>query len=137
MKTVFLDSSVLFTAVNSPVGGSAKLFTLKNLKLVTSPVVLAEVERNVRDKLTDIHRERFFQLVRQMTILKQHPSRPRYALAKKVIADKDAMILAEAKHSRAPYIATLDRKHFFTGEVSRFVKPQQIVTPKMILTHEH
>ena len=36
MRIAFLDSSVLFTAVNSPYGGSSKLFTLKNIKIVTT-----------------------------------------------------------------------------------------------------
>ena len=51
MITVFLDSSVFFSAINSPSGGSAKLFTLKTIDLITSKLVLVEVERNVRKKL--------------------------------------------------------------------------------------
>ena len=124
MKTVFLDSSVLFSAVYSPIGGSAKLFTLKNFKLITSTVVLAEVERNVRNKLTDIHLERFFHLVENIEIVLQQPTLGRIEKAKKVITE-------------ATYIASLDRKHFFTLAAAQFVKPQKIVTPKMILEYEH
>jgi predicted nucleic acid-binding protein len=92
MKTVFLNSSVFFSAVNSPTGGSAKLFTLKNIRLLTSPVVLAEVERNVRLKLQDYHLERFFMLVDKISILKQFPDKSLIAKAKKAIAEKDAVI---------------------------------------------
>lgn len=133
MKTVFLDSSVLFSAVNSPSGGSAKIFTLKNFKLITSPVVLAEVERNVRSKLTDFHVDRFFVLIEHIMIGAQQPKKTLIERAKKVIVEKDAVILAEAKQSSAAYIVSLDIKHFFTKEVSVFVTPQKIVTPKMLL----
>ena len=48
---IFLDSSVLFSAVNSPIGGSAKLFVTPNIRLFVSKIVLHEVEKNVRAKL--------------------------------------------------------------------------------------
>ena len=133
MKTAFVDSSVLFTAVNSPTGGSAKLFTLKNIKLITTRFVFTEVERNVRSKLQTYHLDRFFMLVEQLTTLDQAP---RYTLtrrAKNVIVEKDAVILAESKQSKAHFLLTLDHKHFFTLSARNFVKPQRIVTPKMLI----
>jgi len=132
-RRVFLDSSVLFTAVNSPSGGSAKLFTLKEYELVTSPTVLTEVERNVEKKLLSYHIERFLILVQKITILTQKPKLDLIKKAHKVIVSKDAVILSEAKQSKVPYIATLDRKHFFTDSVKRFLRSQTVVTPKMLL----
>ncbi|GAI34844.1 unnamed protein product, partial [marine sediment metagenome] len=68
---VFVDSSVFFTAVNSPTGGSAKVFSLTSrFNLFVSLVVLAEVERNVRNKLTDQALERFFMLTKKTKILR-------------------------------------------------------------------
>src|SRR3990167_3121948 len=99
MKTAFLDSSVLFSAVNSPTGGSSKLFTLTKIRLTTSPLVLAEVERNVREKLQNHHLNRFFMLVEKLKILDQKPNEKRILEARKVIAEKDAVILAEAKEA--------------------------------------
>lgn len=136
MKRVFLDSSVLFTAVNSPAGGSAKLFTLSNISLLTSPVVLAEVERNVRKKLQAYHLERFFVLVKHLTILTQLPDKRQITRAQRVIVEKDAVILAEAKMSPCTILVTLDRKHFFTEEVRTFVKPMRILTPKDLIESE-
>lgn len=133
MKTVFLDSSVLFSAVNSPTGGSAKLFITKEIKLVTSKVVATEVERNVRKKLASYHLERMMLLMSQLTLLPQSPGVERIKRAKTVIVEKDAVILAEAKQSKADIIATLDKKHFFTKTVMDFVKPQKILAPEMIL----
>lgn len=131
--TTFVDSSVLFSAVNSPSGGSAKLFTVKNVRLVTSLTVLAEVERNVRKKLLDVHLRRFFFLVDQVTILDQKPNDTLIEKTREVIVEKDAVILAEAKQSRAPIVVTLDRKHFLTPGVSKFLKPQHVATPKILL----
>lgn len=133
MKTVFIDSSVLFSAVNSPIGGSSKLFTLKNIKLITSKVVLAETERNVRNKLYDYHLERFFILVNKLEILKQLPDTKLIKKTKRVIAEKDSIILAESHKSKADFLVTLDRKHFLTDSVAKFLKPQKALTPKLLI----
>ena len=101
LKTAFLDSSVLFTAVNTPTGGSSKLFTLKELKLVVSPLVLTETEKNVRKKLQSYHLDRFFILSDKLEIQKQEPDDKSIQKARKVIVEKDAVILAEAKKSKA------------------------------------
>lgn len=133
MKTAFLDSSVLFSAVNSPSGGSSKLFTLPKIKLVTSLVVLAETERNVRKKLLTHHLERFFTLVDKLIIYDQLPNKKGVKKAKKVIAEKDAVILSEAKQAQTSFLVTLDRKHFMTREVANFLKPQRVLTPKDLI----
>lgn len=130
--TVFVDSSVLFSAVYSPSGGSAKLFTIKNLRLQASLVVLAEVEKNVRRKLYANELERFFFLTDKLMILKQKPNDKLIREAEKVIAKKDSVILAEAKQAKADILVTLDRKHFLTIEARNFLKPQKIFTPKML-----
>ncbi len=131
--TLFLDSSVVFTAVNSPFGGSAKLFTLPEVQLIVSKVVLTEVERNVKNKLTQLHIERFFTLAKNLTIITQLPSRELIERAQKVIVPKDAVILAEAKRVNPQYLVTLDKKHFFTTQVKTYIKPTIIASPKMII----
>ena len=133
MKTVFVDSSVLFSAVNSPIGGSSKLFTLKNIKLVTSKLVLTETERNVRKKLHEYHLDRFFMLVHKVKILKQVPDNGLIKKAQKAIVEKDAIILAEGKNSGAHFLVTLDKKHFLTNPVIKFLSPQKVLTPKMLI----
>jgi len=93
LKKVFVDSSVLFTAVNSPTGGSSKLFTLKDVRLITSPLVLAETERNVRKKLQSYHLNRFFTLSGKLKMVEQLLDEKAIIKAKKVIVEKDAAIL--------------------------------------------
>lgn len=134
-KKVFVDSSVFFTAVNSPTGGSAKIFSLspKEFNLIASPLVLTEVERNVRKKLPEQSLERFFLLIEKVRIIKQKPDKKLINKAKKAIVEKDAVILAEAKQAKTDFLITLDKKHFFTKKAKNFVKPCQIVTPKMLL----
>lgn len=133
MKSVFVDSSVLFSAVNSPTGGSSKLFILKQIKLVTSPLVLTEVERNIRKKLKSYHLERFFLLVDKMAIKDQLPDEKLMRKAEEVIVKKDTVILAEAKQAKSNFLVTLDRKHFLTLSVAKFLKPQKAITPKMLV----
>lgn len=130
MKKVFLDSSVLFSAVNSPTGGSSKLFTIKKVRLMTSKLVLTEVERNVRKKLLEYHLERFFILVGQTTILDLTPDSSLIRKAEKIIVKKDAVILSQAKQAREDYLISLDKKHFFKDSVKGFLKPTLIMSPK-------
>lgn len=131
--SVFMDSSVLFAATLSQTGGSAKLFTLKKLKLQTSRIVLTEVERNIRGKLENYYLDRFFMLVSKMIILEQSPDNKLISEAKNAIVDKDAIILAEGKISKTNVIVTLDQKHFFTDSARNFVKPAKIMNPKELI----
>lgn len=133
MQSVFVDSSVFFTAVNSPTGGSAKLFTLKNIKLVVSPVVLTETERNLRNKLQSYHLARFFKLVAKTQILDQKPDLSLVKKAQKVIEEKDSVILAEAKLAKCDFLVTLDKKDFLNEKVTRFLKPKVALTPKELI----
>lgn len=133
VSLTFLDSSVLFSAVNSPAGGSAKLFTLKNLKLITSTLVLTEVERNIRRKLLSYHLERFFLLVENLEIIDRLPTKQQIRAAQRVIVEKDAIILASGIISKADFIVSLDRKHFLKESVIEYIKPQKVVIPKMLI----
>lgn len=129
--TVFLDSSVLFSATSSVTGGSAKALTIKKIDLFVSRLVLAEVERNVRLKLESHHLDRFFRLASQTVILDQLPTKEQISKAKEVIMKKDAPILASAKLSQANFLLTLDKKHFLTEKVIQYLKPTKVLTPKM------
>jgi len=133
VRLVFLDSSVLFSAVNSLSGGSAKLFTLKDVKLVASTLVLTEVERNIREKLESYHLERFFMLVGQLEIISLVPDKDQIRRAESVTAKKDAPILASFLISKAQFLVTLDRKHLLIDSVKSFIKPSRAVIPKMLI----
>lgn len=133
MKSVFLDSSVMFTAANSPTGGSSKLFTIKNIKLVASPLVLTETERNIRKKLQSYQLERFFKLVALTQITNQKPDIRLIKKARDVIEEKDSVILVEAKLAKCDFLVTLDKKDFLNEKVAKFLKPTSALTPKELL----
>lgn len=133
VKSVFLDSSVLFTATNSPTGRSAKLFTLKNINLTVSRLVLTETERNVRKKLQHYHLQRFFKLVDTTQILDHKPNLDLISKAKNVIEEKDSAILAQAKLAKSDFLVTLDKKDFLNEKVARFLKPTLALTPKDLI----
>ena len=137
MKSVFIDSSVFFTATNSPTGGSAKLFTLANIKLLASPLVLTETERNVRSKLHSYQLQRFLKLAEKTQILNQKPDPGLIIKAEKVIAQKDAVILAEAKQAKCDFLVTLDKKDFLNERVAKFLKPSIALTPKDLIRLLH
>lgn len=128
---VFLDSSVWFAAVCSPTGGSSFILSLtpKRIEIITTATILAEVERNVRGKLEIYHLERFFNLVKKVQVLNQLPDKRLIKQAKKVIATKDATVLAEAKRIKPDFLITLDKKHFLKDKVKRFIKKTKICTP--------
>ena len=46
--------------------------------------------------------------------------------ARRIIVEKDAIILAEAKKASCDALVTLDRKHFMTEKVKKFLKPKEI-----------
>lgn len=128
---LFLDSSVLFSAVYSPIGGSSKIFTIKNVEIFVSKIVLHEVEKNVRLKLESYHLDRFFMLVSKLKILESNIDDRLINKAKKYIVKKDSVILTEFMISSGDYLMTLDRRDFLQEKVVKYVKPKLILTPKM------
>lgn len=101
------------------------------MQLHVSAIVLHEVEKNVRKKLGEIYLERFFRLVQQLSVIETLPSRQAITRAERVIAAKDAVILAEFKRSRCTHLITLDKHDFLQDKVVEFVHPKKIWTPKM------
>ena len=122
---------MLFAAVSSSYGGSAKLFTLPEIKLHVSTIVLHEVEKNVRKKLGELYLERFFRLVKQLVIIRSIPNDMDLKSAKEVIVEKDSVILAEFIKSECTHLITLDKRDFLQEKVFKFVKPKKIWTPKI------
>lgn len=128
---IFTDSSVWFSAVCSSTGGSAFIFSLapKKIQLITSQTVLAEVEKNIRQKLEFYHLERFFNLTAKASLIDGLPGKSLINRARKVIVKKDAVILAEAKRAKVDFLITLDRKHFLTSKVKQFMRKAIICLP--------
>ncbi|OGK21650.1 hypothetical protein A3C23_02640 [Candidatus Roizmanbacteria bacterium RIFCSPHIGHO2_02_FULL_37_13b] len=133
MKSVFIDSSVLVAACVSTKGASAYLLGLSRKGLIKGYIsrdVIGEAKKNINFKLKDDHKK-IFKIYLQYAKLGviDEPLPELIELCEKVIYNKDAPILAAAIQSPCQYLVTLDRKHFLTNEVAKFVKKIVIITP--------
>ena len=133
MKKVFLDSSVLVAASASTSGASALILGYcrkMNIKGCVSLDVVGEARKNINLKfgIKEKNRFKFFLKHARLAITNQ-ATFENISEAEKVIAPKDAPILAAYKDSSAEFLITLDRKHFLKPEVANFVKGKKILTP--------
>jgi predicted nucleic acid-binding protein len=130
---IFIDASVWIAAAGSPSGASKLVWAVcmeNQAHPVTSRVVLREVERNVRAKLGSEALLRFYQDLASLNLdLVEAPSAEEIAFQSKIIAAKDAHVIASALKSGVGMLLTLDRKHFFTPKVVEANLPFSIMTP--------
>lgn len=126
---LFLNSSVLFSAVASVSGGSSKLFQLDDINLVTSDYVLTEVANNVNKKLFPIYLKRLSLLRLKLGIVNTQISSNFTKDATKIIIQKDVLVLAAARECGSDYLVTFDRKDFMNPAVRKYFKPGEIITP--------
>lgn len=112
MLKVFVDSSVLLTAVVSGAGAGREIILKgldKKLELYFSEYVFKEVERNLWRKRPDS-----IDLFRHFTSLFENVIIPPEALIQEVartIEPKDAPVVAAAVTASVGYIVSYDRKH--------------------------
>jgi uncharacterized protein len=109
---VFIDSSVLIAAAISATGAARELI-LRGLRgevqLVISSLVLEETERNLRAKVpAAIPAFEIFQQALAASLVR--PTKAAVLRAAKLIAVKDAPIVAAAQRARVPYLASFDQK---------------------------
>lgn len=136
---LFLDSSVLFSAVWSVTGGSAKIISWaseRKIEAVVSKNVVAEVERNVGDKLSEAYWSRFENLLLFLEIDRTTTDNDEFEKAKEVIISKDAVILADAKRCKVDILVTLDKKDMLQPKVHKFMHPIRVMTPGQFIKQE-
>jgi len=133
---LFLDASCWFAAVYSPKGGSSRVLYQAHSHgdvVLVSKEVIAETIRNLREKAGPKYVGYFLNLYALMRPEVVEPSTGSIHLASEVIHAKDAHVLAAAKTGRADILVTLDRQHFLTDAVKKFVAPTKIALPKDLL----
>jgi len=132
MKRLFIDSSVLFSAIYSSRGHARDLLlmaTRGEVGLILSELVIEEVRRN----LTDIAPESvevFHFFLNLIPFEIANPSREEVQEAAGYTVLKDAPILAAARKSQADMLVTLDRKHLLDKPELENYFGMPIVTPK-------
>ena len=134
MITVFIDTSVLFSACLSKIGASALIlgFCRKNkIKGYISRYVLSEVKRNALQKLNQLGKQRlnFYVLQSNLNIV-DNPTLEEIKICQEVLNSKDAPILAAAVKNKVNYLITFNTRDFLLPKVKDFVKPLTILTPR-------
>lgn len=133
---VFVDSRVLFAAALSKRGPARELLVrgLKgDVELIFSDLVILETERNLATKAPEALT--FFRLVQESLARSTvHAPKVRVLEAAKVVALKDAAIVAGAVHARADYLATHDQQHLLrTAQLIEEAFGVAVVTPDVVL----
>lgn len=120
MITVFIDTSVLFSACLSKIGASALIlgFCRKNkIKGFISRYVLSEIKRNAAQKLDQLGKQRLnFYILQSNLNIVDNPT--------------GSLILAAAMKNKVNYLITFNIKDFLLPKVKDFVKPLTILTPR-------
>jgi predicted nucleic acid-binding protein len=118
---VFLDTSVIFAAVFSPIGGSRLLFRLGEIGLLDLWVgqsVLQEADEVVRRKAPQTLPDLAILLSTVCVSLGGAPSNHEYEQASELVHYlPDARVLAEALYTAPDWFVTLDRKHFLENRL--------------------
>ncbi len=132
MKRVFIDSSVLFSAVYSSRGYPRDLLLLgvrEQIILVISSLVKEETTRNLAGFAPETLPllENMFEWIPFEII---NPSKSAVIEAASVVALKDAPILAAAKAARVGALVSLDKRHLLDRpELEKFISGK-ILRPK-------
>jgi len=136
MIRVFLDASVFFAASYSKTGASRDLFReaiRERIRIVVSPHVLEETERNLAQKapeaLTAFHN--LLDLVAAEVVEK--PTLEEVKQAATYIHVKDAPIVAAAVKAKVDYLVTWDRRHFIDDPEVAGKSSLTIVTPDKLM----
>jgi predicted nucleic acid-binding protein len=118
---IFLDTSVLFSAVLSPTGGARKLFHLAEaglLQLIVGPAVLREADEVVRRK-APASLPLFAQLLEAEKVeTSSAPTPKQIESARSLVAyTPDAYVLAEAIRAEVDWFVTHDKEYFIKAKM--------------------
>ena len=132
---VFVDASVLFSAVISLTGASRELLRYAvtgDVILVVSPYVLAEVEANLAKK-APVNAPRFEQIKTIVSFEMVQPDQAAVQAAARYTVQKDAPVVASAITGNCDYLTTYDRRHLINPPEVSTESGLIIVTPDHIL----
>ena len=130
---VFLDSSVLVSALLSSKGASSRLLELHEaglLECTISEYVMKEVYSVIQRKFPEL-KETFDELLEVLNFKMIHQLEDtQLKFAKEWISDaNDAPILAAAKKAKVDHLITLDIRHFIKATKVSKLSGLSIVTP--------
>lgn len=115
-REVFLDTSVVFSAVLSPTGGARKLFLLGEasvLQLLIGPNVMRECDEVVRRKVPGSLPTLAQLLEIGRVEISPTPTKELIEMARSLVGyEPDAYVLAEAIRAKPDWFITHDKEHF-------------------------
>lgn len=117
-NSVFLDSSVIIAGLASKKGGSYEILLLAELNIIIPCIcenVVSEVYRNVQKKLPGALAN-VYALFKELPFRLIDPTEENMQIAKKLINEKDAPVLAAAITGKVDWLLSLD-KHFLYSNV--------------------
>lgn len=118
---VFLDASCWIAAAGSPDGGSSEILrvvTGRGDTILTTPLILAEAERNIAGKLGREALSRYLRLLAETPYeLLPVPTDESASRWRHLVPEKDTRVLAGASDGRADLLVSLDRRHTLTDSV--------------------
>lgn len=134
--SVFIDSSVYFAASYSASGSARDLFhaaALEQIRIVLSPKVLIETERNILESAAHAHRA-FLEFRDMLPHRLVTPSDELVSEAGLIVVAKDAPIVAAAYSASADFLATYDRRDLLSKRQEiRTAFGLVVATPQEIL----
>lgn len=135
--TIFIDTSVLFSAVQSKIGASARIIGLCKKGLIKgfiSDYVIEEAKWNAR-KLDQKQKQRLHIFLQQGRLEKaENPTTVEIKKYETVIKLKDAPVVAAAIKSKVDFLVTLDTRDFKKQSIQKVLKSLKILTPREFVT---
>jgi predicted nucleic acid-binding protein len=136
---IYLDTSVVFAAVLSPLGGSRKVFQLSEaraLRIVLGPHILKEAEEVVRRKMLSSLPELARLLSTGRVEVRESVGMGHLEEARRLVSYRpEARVLAEAMAIRPDWFIIHDKVHFLRDENLKQNLPFQIGTPGDLLQY--
>jgi len=134
---ITLDTSVIFAAVLSPLGGSRKVFQLseaRTVRIVLGPHILKEAEEVVRRKMPSSLPELARLLSTGRVDVRKSVGMEHLEEARQLVSYRpDARVLAEAMAIQPDWFITHDKAHFLRDENLQQNLPFRIGTPGDLL----
>ncbi len=135
MKKVFFDASVLFSAIYSNTGASAKLVSLigKLIIGITTENCIEELERNIEKiRLSSSYQIQDF-INQNKFIVREEINEYEIKPYKGLVDEKDSHVVAGAILTDGDFLVTLDKKHLNNKIVKQRLKKIDILSPKELL----
>ena len=133
---VFFDTSVIFSAIYSPSGGSSKLSELTRKGLIigiTTQTVIEELEDNLY-KLNETNPGIIHDFLKANNFLvRKSISLSEIEPYQSFVEKKDAHVVAGAILTNCDYLATLDKKHLNNTKIKKKISQVKILSPKELL----